>query len=128
MGVRSARLIIALTGSGDWIRSEEALTAWVDLDEQPLLWISGNPGSGKSFLTYNIINYIHELAQKSSSEVPDDASVAYFFFRDNDAKTQSIQQALHDMAYQLTQSDPVYAKYLATGSHSPGEIASVRTA
>jgi tetratricopeptide (TPR) repeat protein len=60
--------------------------------------------------------------------VPDDASVAYFFFRDNDAKTQSIQQALHDMAYQLTQSDPVYAKYLATGSHSPGEIASVRTA
>jgi hypothetical protein len=60
--------------------------------------------------------------------VPDDASVAYFFFRDNDAKTQSIQQALHDMAYQLTQSNPVYAKYLAARSHSPGQIASVRTA
>lgn len=123
-----ALLISAFTGSGDWIRSEEALTAWVDPDEQPLLWISGNPGSGKSFLTYNIINYIHELAQDTSSEVPDDASVAYFFFRDNDAKTQSVQQALHDMAYQLTQSNLVYAKYLAAGSHSPGEIASVRTA
>lgn len=97
-------------------------------DEQPLLWISGNPGSGKSFLTYNIINYIHELAQNSSSEVPDDASVAYSFFRDNDTKTQSVQQALHDMAYQLTQSNPVYAKYLAAKSHGPGEIASVRTA
>jgi tetratricopeptide (TPR) repeat protein len=32
------------------------------------------------------------------------------------------------MAYQLTQSNPVYAKYLAARSHSPGEIASVRTA
>ena len=107
---------------------EDALTTWVDPDEQPLLWISGNPGSGKSFLTYNIINYIHELAENSSSEVPDDASVAYFFFRDNDAKTQSVQQALYDMAYQLTQNSPVYAKYLTASSHSPGEIASIRTA
>lgn len=120
--------MVVVVGSGDWIRAEETLTAWVDPDEQPLLWISGNPGSGKSFLTYNIINYIHELAQNDSSEVPDDASVAYFFFRDNDAKTQSVQQALHDMAYQLTQNSPVYAKYLASQSHSPGEIASVRTA
>ena len=123
-----ALLIISFTESGDWIRLEEALTAWIGPNEQPLLWISGNPGSGKSFLTYNIINYIHQLAQNASSEVPDDASVAYFFFRDNDAKTQSVQQALRDMSYQLTQCDPVYAKYLAARSHSPGEIASVRTA
>jgi hypothetical protein len=59
--------------------------------------------------------------------VPDDASVAYFFFRDNDAKTQSVQQALHDIAYQLTQSSPVYAKHLVAKSYSPGQIASLRT-
>ena len=54
---------------------EDALTTWVDPDEQPLLWTSGNPGCGKSFLTYNIIKYIHELAENDASEVPDDASV-----------------------------------------------------
>ena len=54
--------------------------------------------------------------------------VAYFFFRDNDAKTQSVQQALCDMSYQLTQHSPVYAKYLAVRAPSPGEIASIRTA
>lgn len=71
--LRFALLIIVLTGFGDWTGSEEPLTTWVDPDKQPVLWISGNPGSGKSFLTYNIINFIRELAGDDSSEVPDDA-------------------------------------------------------
>ena len=121
-------LIVYLLGSGDWIRAEEALQTWIDPTQSPLLWISGNPGSGKSFLTYNIITYIHEMAMDGSSVVPDDACAAYFFFRDNNMDTQSVHQALRDMSYQLTQTSPTYEKHLARASHSSGEIASVRTA
>ena len=116
------------SGSGDWIRAEETLQSWIDPNQQPLLWVSGNPGSGKSFLTYNIITYIHDLALDGLSAVPEDACAAYFFFRDNNVSTQSVQQALRDMSYQLTQTSPAYEKHLARASHSPGEIASVRTA
>ncbi|OQO02620.1 hypothetical protein B0A48_12148 [Cryoendolithus antarcticus] len=115
-------------GSGDWIRQEQALVSWIETDDKPVLWISGNPGSGKSFLMYNIIQHLTDLTQSSTSEVSEDSSVAFAFFRDNNDLTRSMQQAFRDIAYQLTQNDPAYAKYLATATHGNAEIGSIRTA
>ncbi|KAK6437297.1 hypothetical protein LTR95_006512 [Oleoguttula sp. CCFEE 5521] len=115
-------------GSGDWIRQEEVLVSWIETGDKPVLWISGNPGSGKSFLMYNIIQHLTDLGQSSTSSVSEDSSVAFAFFRDNNDLTRSVQQALRDIAYQLTQNDPGYAKYLATACHGNAEIGSIRTA
>lgn len=112
--------------SGDWIYSEEALTAWIETGRDPILWIQGNPGSGKSFLTYNIITHLHDIQKDSSEAVPPGTPIAYFFFRDNNDNTRSFLQALNDLSYQLTQSDPAYAKYVISTVRDGGELSTIR--
>lgn len=110
-------------GSGDWILSEDALQDWIS-SKTPILWVSGNPGSGKSFLAYNIISYIPELHQEGSSHT----SVGYFFFRDTKDQTRSFEQALRDIAYQISQTDQAYAKYVANVVYSSPDVTSIRSA
>ena len=113
-------------GSGNWIRLERPLQDWVD-SRSPILWISGNPGSGKSFLTYSIISHLHEQHQDANSTSAS-TSVGYFFFKDNDAQTRSFEQALRDISYQICQTNQVYAKYVANVSHTSPEVSSIRSA
>jgi chromosomal replication initiation ATPase DnaA len=94
-------------GSEDWIRKEVQFDAWLQR-ENPMLWISGSPGCGKSFLAENIISYLRE--QKPHGV--ETASVAHFFFKDSDPQTRSIHQALRDAAYQIYQNDRTYAEYV----------------
>lgn len=115
-----------VSGSGDWIRTEAQLQAWV-AGNISLLWIEGNPGSGKSFLTYNIITYLHELHQDVSGHAGH-ASVGYFFFRDNQDQTRLVDHALRDIAYQIAQNDQAYAKYVASIPQSRSDVASTRSA
>lgn len=111
-------------GSGDWVLDEHALHAWVESTD-PLLWISGNPGSGKSFLSYTIIKHLQGLNQDQGGAAVH-TSVAYFFFRDNNDRTRSFAQALRDVAFQIAQNDQLYAKHVA--SHTDDDVSSIRSA
>ncbi|KAK4548205.1 hypothetical protein LTR36_010074 [Oleoguttula mirabilis] len=111
-------------GSGDWILAEGALQAWV-ASKDPIIWVSGNPGSGKSFLTYTVIAHLQDLEQEHSDSTVH-ASIAYFFFRDNKDQTRSFAQALRDIAFQIAQNDQLYAKHVA--AHTPEDVASIRSA
>ena len=86
-------------GSGDWIRSEEQLRAWVD-SAIPILWVSGFPGSGKSFLTYNIISYLQDIHKDAGGHAAH-TSVGYFFFRDNKDQTRSFERKSRPAPYSL---------------------------
>ena len=113
-------------GSGDWIRSEAAMKSWMR-NEIQLLWISGNPGCGKSFLTYTIITYLQELHQDATGHAGH-SSIGYFFLRDNNDQTRSFEQALRDISYQLAQTDQAYAKFIGNVLQNNPEITSVRSA
>lgn len=123
---REGRLV---PGSGDWIRSEDNYEDWLG-NGAPILWISGNPGSGKSFLAHKIIMQLQDkFSATLADSLPGHFSVAYFFFREDKPETQSFHQAARDIAYQLTRVDPGYAKHLAANSHySEVDIASVSLA
>jgi hypothetical protein len=54
-------------------------------------------------------------------------SVAYFFFKDDDPETRSFNQALRDNAYQISQNDSAYAKYVALTCDSAKELRSLRS-
>ena len=112
--------------SGDWIRSEETFQDWVS-SNAPILWVSGTPGSGKSFLTYNMITYLYERHQDTGGHAVH-TSVGYFFFRDNKDQTRSFERALQDVSYQIAQNDQAYAKHLVNVSHSDPDVASIRSA
>jgi predicted PilT family ATPase len=45
--------------TGNWIREEKLFSSWVN-KEIPILWVSGNPGTGKSYIASNIISFLRE--------------------------------------------------------------------
>jgi tetratricopeptide (TPR) repeat protein len=83
--------------SGKWI--EGRIREWWTGDE-PLLWIHGGPGVGKSYLASKIIG---DLAQTGS------ALVASFFCKNNDVDLRSFNKALRTLAWQVVVQSPSFA-------------------
>jgi tetratricopeptide (TPR) repeat protein len=80
-----------IPGSGSWI--EGRIRSWWQGPE-PLLWIHGGPGVGKSYLASKIIS---DLAAEPSASSP---IVASFFFKNNDVDLRSFNKALRTLAWQ----------------------------
>ncbi|RYP54147.1 hypothetical protein DL769_010400 [Monosporascus sp. CRB-8-3] len=99
-------------GTGDWVRSEDVFKGWADR-EMPIVFISGNPGAGKSYLCSNIIAFLKDQYPQGVQHTSH-VSVVYFFFKDDNPNTRSFHQALRDLAYQISKNDSAYEKYLAT--------------
>lgn len=106
-----------VAGTGEWLLQDETLQSWVTGEKQ-YLWISGSPGTGKSFLTANLISWGVEHLPR----------IAYFFFRENNPETRSVVQALRDIAYQLSETDVRYAKALMKRSYTADDIRTVSSA
>jgi hypothetical protein len=64
---------------GDWISMESTYVRWLHGDF-PLLWVSGDPRSGKSYLAGRIILELQTKAWKPNKRL-DNMLVGYFFFR-----------------------------------------------
>jgi hypothetical protein len=107
-------------GTGDWMHDERLFKAWLDR-EKPVLWISGGPGSGKSYLSSNIIHLLtqlHPQRVQASSRI----SIAYYFCKDYDPELRSFNKALRTLAFQICQNDPIFAKYVAGVCKFPEDI------
>ncbi|KAL4999761.1 hypothetical protein BDV10DRAFT_200448 [Aspergillus recurvatus] len=83
-----------IPGSGAWI--EKRLCSWWEGSE-PILWLHGGPGVGKSFIASKIIT---ELCKGESSTAPAPV-VAWFFCRNNDVDLRSLNKALRTLAWQV---------------------------
>lgn len=83
--------------SGKWI--EGRIREWWNGDE-PLLWIHGGPGVGKSYLASKIIG---DLVQTGP------ALVASFFCKNNDVDLRSFNKALRTLAWQVVVQRPSFA-------------------
>lgn len=103
--------------NGDWLREESEFVDWID-GSKSVLWISGNPGAGKSYLATNVVTYLEEMP---------DVSRGFFFFKDDDPITRSAHQALRDIAFQIAQSDPLYASYVCSCIDSPEDIPTLQS-
>ncbi|RHZ48893.1 NACHT domain protein [Aspergillus thermomutatus] len=86
-----------IPGSGRWV--EERIREWWDGNE-PLLWIHGGPGVGKSYLASKIIS---DLAKEG------DAVVASFFCKNNDVDLRSFNKALRTLAWQVVVQRSTFA-------------------
>ena len=117
---------LRVSGTGDWIKDESPFRSWIGKSE-PILWVSGNPGVGKSFLSSNMIAFLNDQYPQGVQH-PSHISVGYFFFKDDNPKTRSFPQALRDLAYQICQNDPMYEKYVATRCGSIEDIGNLESA
>ena len=82
-----------IPGSGSWI--EDRFRSWW-YGPEPLLWIHGSPGVGKSYLASKIISDL-ATAEPSAPSAP---TVASFFFKSNDVDLRSFNKALRTLAWQ----------------------------
>jgi hypothetical protein len=87
-----------LPGSGSWV--EDRLRSWWQGPE-PLLWIHGGPGVGKSHLASKIIT---DLSNRSPAP-----TVASFFFKNNDTDLRSFNKALRTLAWEVATQQPNFA-------------------
>ena len=75
---------------------------WRDNEEQTLLWISDDPGCGKSVLARCIVD------EDLPRIFPNDSSkrVLYYFFKDTSLEQRSVSRAISTILHQLFVSHP----------------------
>ncbi|KXH25630.1 NACHT and TPR domain-containing protein [Colletotrichum salicis] len=110
-------------GTCEWILKDPALRAWFAGDIR-FLWISGNPGTGKSYLASRLVSWGRDLLDEEQTT----SMMGYFFFRQNNPEARSVVQAIKDMAYQISEQDVFYGKQLVQNIASSDEIKTVSSA
>jgi hypothetical protein len=84
-------------GTCQWVLTHEQYRRWHDKDSDGLLWISADPGCGKSVLAKSLVD--HELQDSGR------CSVCYFFFKDNEEQ-DNLATALCALLHQLLVQQP----------------------
>ena len=80
-----------------WLTSKPEFKEWraPGSSNPSILWLSGNPGTGKSILASHVINHLQEQNHNCS----------YFFFKHGIAMKSSISECLRSLAYQMALSN-----------------------
>jgi DNA replication protein DnaC len=87
----------ALESSGAWLLADPQLQSWLDR-KSPLLWVSGGPGTGKSFLSSITISKLHTIYPQDPLH-PNRMSVAYFYVKEHDQELKAFGNILKSLAY-----------------------------
>jgi hypothetical protein len=80
-----------------WVLNHERYHSWHENSRDSLLWISADPGCGKSVLAKSLID--NELRNT------EEHTICYFFFKDNKAQ-DNIATALYALLHQLFTHQP----------------------
>jgi hypothetical protein len=85
----------------EWIFEHPDFTAWRKRDRNSVLWVSGEPGKGKTMLVMGII---HVLSQLKSDVNP--IYVSYFFCERADPRLNSATAVLRGLIYMMVMERP----------------------
>lgn len=91
-----------IPGSGSWV--DDRIRSWWQ-SSQPLLWLHGGPGVGKSYLASKIINDL-ENTELFTQPMP---IVASFFCKNNDVDLRSLNNGLRTLAWHVATQLPSFA-------------------
>ncbi|KAL9102290.1 MAG: hypothetical protein Q9187_009143, partial [Circinaria calcarea] len=80
-------------GTCEWLTGHRKMVNWISSTSPGLVWVSGNPGCGKTVLAASLVDKLRD--QKSR------AMICYFFFRDDNEKQRSARNCLLALLYQL---------------------------
>jgi Cdc6-like AAA superfamily ATPase len=100
--------------TGSWLLEKHAaFQRWMDPKETPpnVFILSGGEGYGKSCLSSAVVHHLLEKYPKGRSDHR--VAVGYYYFRRDAKEKSSVNKAIRDIIYQLTQYDSAYAKKIA---------------
>ncbi|KAK2593245.1 hypothetical protein QQS21_009044 [Conoideocrella luteorostrata] len=100
-------------GTCRWILENSQYLAWQESGHNDLLWISADPGCGKSVLAKSLVD--KDLKASCTS-----ASICYFFFKDNDEQN-NLATALCAVLHQLFGMHPHLLRHALPSWQSNGK-------
>ncbi|RDW62198.1 hypothetical protein BP6252_11631 [Coleophoma cylindrospora] len=105
-------------GTCRWVLDHPQYQQWVESQKDNLLWISADPGCGKSVLSRALIE------NEFRSTTP--YSICYFFFKDNEQQDK-LAVALCALLHQIFSDQPQLLKYAMPAWEKSGEKLSNET-
>ncbi|KAH8747739.1 ankyrin repeat-containing domain protein [Diaporthe sp. PMI_573] len=102
-------------GTCEWIRHNETYKSWLDGDVQPL-WISGDPGKGKTMLSIFLTEELERLTQET-----EDAKLLFYFCSHQDEKRNGAVAVLRGLVYQLVTKRRDLFQHVSSYFESPGK-------
>lgn len=117
-------------GTCEWVLQSVEYLRWWKNSCNDLLWISADPGCGKSVLSKSLVD---EIFGTTSPATP--ASICYFFFKDNEEQN-NVAAALCAILHQLFSHQPQLIKHALPSwernqdrlQHEPDELWRIFTA
>lgn len=103
-----------LPGTCNWFLNNTKFHAWRDDVCSTLLWVSANPGCGKSVLSKSLVEERLVILNPH-------ASICYFFFKDISPDSRSITKALSALLHQLFSQRPALAEHALAAYASNGQ-------
>ncbi|KAJ4406620.1 hypothetical protein N0V82_010086 [Gnomoniopsis sp. IMI 355080] len=94
-------------GTNEWLRTNPQFARWRSAASQPggtssqMLWICGNPGSGKTVLAASLIRELKDDSPLGTDSLPE---VCYYFFSQNSGTRNSPVDAYRAIATQILES------------------------
>ena len=85
-------------GTCNWCLQSPIFRNWQENDSSCLLWITADPGCGKSVLSKDLVD--NRLFGLESS----DTTICYFFFKDTSPETRSPANAVAALLHQVLKS------------------------
>lgn len=95
---------LLLKDCSEWILKDPDLRKWRESSTNPLLWINGDPGKGKTMLMIALVReLLGEIRQTSSA-------VTFFFCQSTDSRLNKAESILRGLVWKLAMDNPQLAK------------------
>jgi ankyrin repeat domain-containing protein 50 len=92
-----------VSGTCQWFLQHQKFHNWLESKTASLLWVSADPGCGKSVLSKSLVD--NELRSTESR------TTCYFFFKDDDVGQKSATNSLCALLHQLFSQKPFLIRY-----------------
>jgi len=96
-----------ITGTCEWFLNHTAFLTWRESQSSAMLWLSADPGCGKSVLSKYLVDRQGEVLT-ANVETP---TVCYFFFKDGDVDRMDGAKAMCAFLHQLLMQQPHLYRY-----------------
>lgn len=103
--------------TGSWLDDNEVYKKWADLNAEcdPVLWLSGESGTGKTHLAFTILNSFMKRVSSAENNSMRDSSAFYCYVRyEKRPRDDTVKYSLRGIAAQLAKINPVYMKQLSS--------------
>jgi len=109
---------VRIPGTCEWLLKHPVFLTWRESRASCLLWLTADPGCGKSVLARYLIDRKGEVLSGGNTER---SAICYFFFKDGDPQRNSASKAVCALLYQLFLQQPHLYNHAAPDFDQKGE-------